>query len=161
MSILVRHAMTDTPKTLGPRMNAEDAAGVMAQFDIGAIPVVEGDELLGLVTDRDLVVRVLAARRPPADVDLIDIATRALVTATPDMKIATARDLMAEHRVRRLPVLKGDALVGMISLGDVALADASKRAVGSALEDVSMSESTAGLNDGPDRGTPERVRAKR
>jgi CBS domain-containing protein len=158
MSILVRHAMTGFPKTLGPTMNAEDAAGMMAQFDVGVIPVVDGERLLGLVTDRDLVVRVLAGRKDPTDVTLGEIATAAVVTATPDMALSEARDLMATHRIRRLPVVKGEELVGVLSLGDVALADASKRAVGDALEDISVSESTEELNDGPDRGTPERVR---
>jgi CBS domain-containing protein len=159
MSILVRHAMTEEPKTLGPTMNADDAAGLMAQFDVGMIPVVDDGRLLGVVTDRDLVVRVLAARTDPVDVTLGDIATATLVTATPDMTLSDARQLMAEHRIRRLPVVKDDALVGILSLGDVALADASERAVGETLRDVSESESTAELNDGPDRGTPERVRA--
>jgi hypothetical protein len=65
---------------------------------------------------------------------------------------------MAEQRIRRLPVVKDGELVGILSLGDVALADASKRAVGETLEEVSESPSTADRNDGPDPGTPERVR---
>jgi CBS domain-containing protein len=158
MSMLVRHAMTESPKTLGPTMNAQDAAGMMAQFDVGVIPVVDGEQLVGLVTDRDLVVRVLAGRKDPSDVRLGEIATEALVTATPDMGLSEARDLMATHRIRRLPVVKDDELVGVLSLGDVALADASKRAVGDTLEEVSMSDSTTELNAGPDRGTPDRVR---
>jgi CBS domain-containing protein len=161
MSILVRHAMTESPKTLGPTMTAEDAAGMMAQFDFGVVPVVDGARLIGLVTDRDLVVRVLAGRKDPADVKLGDIATGSLVTATPDMGIAEARGLMAEHRVRRLPVMKGDALVGVVSLGDLALADPSNRAIGDTLEEVSTSDSTSDLNDGPERGTPDRVRTDR
>jgi CBS domain-containing protein len=161
MAMLVRHAMTESPKTLGPTMNAEDAAGMMAQFDVGVIPVMDEGRLLGLVTDRDLVVRVLAGRKDPAEITLGDILTGSPVTATPDMGIAEARDLMAEHRIRRLPVMKGDALVGVLSLGDVALADASNRAVGDTLEEVSVSDSTTELNAGPDRGTPERVRSDR
>jgi CBS domain-containing protein len=74
------------------------------------------------------------------------------------MRLSEARDLMATHRIRRLPVVKDDELVGVLSLGDVALADASNRAVGDTLEEVSMSDSTTELNAGPDRGTPDRVR---
>jgi CBS domain-containing protein len=158
MSMLVRHAMTESPKTLGPTMNAQDAAGMMAQFDVGVIPVVNGERLVGLVTDRDLVVRVLAGRKDPAEVRLGEIATEALVTVTPDTRLSQARDLMTTHRIRRLPVVKDDELVGILSLGDVALADASKRAVGDTLEEVSVSESTTELNAGPDRGIPDRVR---
>lgn len=160
MTILVRHAMTEAPKTAGPDMNAADAAALMKQFDTGVIPVAEGEELLGLVTDRDLVLRVIAERKDPTEVRLGDILTRSPITVSPDTRISEARDLMAEHRVRRLPVVKMDRLVGILSLGDLALADASKRAVGEALEDVSESESTAGTSDYPERGTPQRVRER-
>jgi CBS domain-containing protein len=158
MTILVRHAMTEAPKTAKPDMNAADAAALMKQFDTGVIPIAKGEELLGLVTDRDLVLRVIAERKDPTEVRLGDILTRSPVTVSPDTKISEARDLMAEHRVRRLPVVKRDRLVGILSLGDLALADASKRAVGEALEEVSESESTAETSDYPERGTPDRVR---
>lgn len=158
MSILVRHAMTESPQTAGPGLTAADAAGLMKQLDIGVVPVAENGKLIGLVTDRDIVLRVVAAREDPDEVKLGDILTKSPVTVTPDMKLAEARDMMAEHRIRRLPVMKGDELVGILSLGDVALADASGREVGDALEDISKSDSTADLAEGPDRGTPERTR---
>lgn len=158
MALLVRHVMSEEPKTARPDMTAADAAGLMRSFDVGAIPLVEGDELVGLVTDRDLVVRVLAHRGDPADVRLGDIATTATITVSPDVQLAVARELMAERRIRRLPVTKDGRLVGIVSLGDVALADASTRAVGEALQEISESESTKTLNDGPDPGTPERAK---
>lgn len=161
MTILVRHAMTETPQTAGPDLNAADAAAMMKQFDVGVIPVTDGDALLGLVTDRDLVVRVLAERKDPMEVRLGDIATKSTVTVSPDTRISDARDLMAEHKIRRLPVVKADKLVGIVSMGDLAYADASKRAVGEALEEVSESESTAEVSDYPERGTPDRVREAR
>jgi CBS domain-containing protein len=161
MSLLVRHAMTESPATLGPEMTPFDAAGLMSQLDVGVIPIVEGDTLIGLVTDRDIVTRVLAERQDPGEVRLRDIATTTPVTVSPDTKLADARDLMAEHKIRRLPVVKRDQLVGIISMGDIAVADASKRAVGEALEDVSESPSTISLTDTPARGTPERVRRNR
>src|SRR5438309_1532568 len=142
MSILVRHAMTESPQTAKPDLTAAGAAGLMKQLDTGVLPVAEDGKLLGLVTDRDIVTRVVANRRNPEDVRLAEIVTKSPVTATPDMKLSEARDLMAEHRVRRLPVMKGDQLVGIISLGDIAVADASGRAVGEALRGISMSEST-------------------
>jgi CBS domain-containing protein len=161
--ILVRHVMTEELKTAKPDMTAADAAGLMRNFDIGVVPVVgDGGEVIGLVTDRDLVTRVIADREDPNAVKLADIATRAVVSATPDMNISDARDLMAEHQVRRLPVMKDDRLVGIVALGDIALQDASKRAVGQVLEDVSESPATADVNEGgPERGTPERVKGNR
>lgn len=161
MSILVRHAMTESPKTAGPTMNAADAAAMMKQFDTGVIPVAEGARLVGLVTDRDLVLRVLAERKDPLEVRLEDIATTVPVTVGPDTKLSEARSLMAEHRIRRLPVVKGDELVGILSLGDVAQADSSERAVGEALEEISVSPSTTEITDTPPRGTPERVQRAR
>src|SRR5919197_832990 len=88
MAMLVRHAMTEAPQTCRPDMTAEDAAGLMRQLDVGVLPVTDGDELVGLVTDRDLVVRVLAERKEPANVKLGEIATRSPVTVTPDTDLS-------------------------------------------------------------------------
>jgi CBS domain-containing protein len=159
--ILVRHAMSESPQTARPDLNAADAAAMMRDLDVGVIPVAEGDRLIGLVTDRDLALRVLAERKDPVEVRLGDIATGSPVTVSPDEKLSKARDLMSEHRIRRLPVMKGEQLVGILSLGDVALADASDRAVGEALEDISESPSTSEQSEYPERGTPERVRENR
>src|SRR5919197_3204922 len=145
VSVLVRHAMTESPKTLGPDMSAADAAGLMAQFDVGAIPVSGDDGLVGLVTDRDIVVRVVAKRRDPVGVPLGEIATQSLFTVTPDTQLSDAMEMMAEHKVRRLPVVKDGELVGILALGDAALAAASKRALWEALADVSESSRTADL----------------
>jgi CBS-domain-containing membrane protein len=160
--ILVRHAMSSDLKTAMVDM-AADAAGLMRSYDIGVVPVLDGEGgLAGLVTDRDIVVRVIADRQDADGVRLGDILTRTVVTVTPDTSLSEARDLMAERRIRRLPVMKEKAVVGILSLGDVALADQSKRAVGHALENVSESASTAGIDeDGPERGTPARVHGRR
>jgi CBS domain-containing protein len=160
--MLVRHAMATKPVTASPEMNAGDAAGLMAANDIGVLPVTEGDRLVGLITDRDLVLRVIAERKDPRSVRLGDIATtRGLQTTSPDTQLCDARALMAEHRIRRLPVVKDDRLVGMLSLGDVALGSASMRGVGEALASISTSPATQERNDGPDIGTPDRVRQTR
>jgi CBS domain-containing protein len=79
------------------------------------------------------------------------------VTVSPDTKVSEARDLMAEHKIRRLPVVKQEKLVGIISMGDIAVVTASKRAVGEVLEEVSESPSTTDLRETPERGTPDRV----
>jgi CBS domain-containing protein len=161
MAILVRHAMTEAPKTVGADASVQEVAQVMKSEDVGVVPVVEDGEPVGLITDRDLALRVLAEGEDPSRVRAGDVATRAPVAATPDMKLSEARELMEEHQVRRLPVVKGRQLVGILSLGDVAWADASTREVGEALRAVSESESTISANEGPATGTPERTRDDR
>lgn len=161
MSILVRHAMTESPKTVGADDSVREIAQIMKSEDVGVVPVIEDGEPVGLITDRDLVIRVLAEGTDPAQVRAGDIATRAPVSATPDMRLSDARELMEEHQIRRLPVVKGHRLVGILSLGDVAWADASTREVGEALRAVSESERTTSSNDGPPHGTPERTRRAR
>ena len=137
MAKLVRHVMTEAPRTLDEDMTAADAAGIMRNFDVGVVPVVRGDDLIGLVTDRDLVIRVVADREDPTRIRLGDIATAAPITVSPDANLSDARDLMADHQVRRLPVVKGGSLVGILSLGDLAVNERSERAVGEALEAIS------------------------
>jgi CBS domain-containing protein len=157
MSTLVRHVMASDVKTARSDMNAFDGAALMGSYDVGSIPIVDDDGFVGIVTDRDLVLRVLAARRDPQGTRLGDIVTREPVTISPDATLAQARQLMADHQIRRLPVCKGPDLVGIIAMGDVAMADASTRAVGEALRDVSASDATSDRAEGPDPGTPGRV----
>ena len=161
MSILVRHAMTEAPTTIGPDMNAADAAGMMRSEDVGAIPVVQDAAVLGLVTDRDLVLRVIAERRDPTEVRVSEVMTGSPVTVSPDAKLSEARQLMERHKVRRLLVSKGEELVGILSLGDVAWADASAREVGEALRAVSESDQTREMSEDAARGTPQRVQERR
>ena len=158
MATLVRHAMTESPQTAKPAMTAGDAAALMRQLDVGVIPVAQDGKLVGLVTDRDLALRVMAERKDPNSVMLGEIATKSPVTISPDAKLAEALELMSEHKVRRLPVMKGEELVGILSLGDAAIATASAGKTGKALEEISESASTADLSGRPDRGTPDRVR---
>jgi CBS domain-containing protein len=162
MTTLVRHVMSEDLKTLSGSMSVADAAGMMANFDIGSVPVL-GDrgELEGILTDRDIVTRVVAGRQDPSQVPIADVATTTTFDVSPDAELAEAGRLMAEHQVRRLPVLKDGTLVGIVSLGDIAIALASKRNVGETLEEVSTSERTTSRNEGPDPGTPDRVVERR
>jgi CBS domain-containing protein len=160
--MLVRHAMAAQPVSATAEMNAGDAAGLMVANDIGVIPITQDGRLVGLVTDRDLVLRVMAERKDPRSVRLGDIATRrGLETVTPDTQLCDARALMAQRRIRRLPVVKDEVLVGMLSLGDVALGSASMRGVGEALAEISASPATEEVKPGPELGTPDRVKSHR
>jgi CBS domain-containing protein len=131
--------MATEPKTIGPDMRPRDAAGLMAAYGIGMVPLVTRDgTLVGVVTDRDLVVRALAG----ADVNLADVrvgdiaTTRGLITVSPDASVSEARELMRDAKIKRLPVVEGDALVGVVSLGDLAQGSDASREVGEAVRDI-------------------------
>jgi CBS domain-containing protein len=154
--------MTTDVKTAGPDMQPRDAAGLMASFNIGAVPLVERDgRLVGVITDRDLVIRALAAGDANlGEVRLGDIGTtRGLTTISPDASLSDARELMRSARVKRLPVVKDDRLVGIVSLGDLAQASSSTREIGEVVRDIFESPATTRVDDTaqPATGTPERV----
>jgi CBS domain-containing protein len=116
----VRDAMTSSPKTVSPTTTAPDAARLMKSEDVGALPIVDGDKLVGVVTDRDLAIRVLAEGKSP-DTAVSEIASKDVVTVDPDQTLEEAARLMAEHQVRRLPVVEEDGkLVGVLAQADVA-----------------------------------------
>jgi CBS domain-containing protein len=94
----------------------------MEAEDVGAVPVVEGDRLVGIVTDRDIVVRAIAKGKDPRGMPAGEISSRELVTVNPDDDLSDALDLMAQYQVRRLAVTEEDErLVGVVSQADVAL----------------------------------------
>jgi signal-transduction protein with cAMP-binding, CBS, and nucleotidyltransferase domain len=136
---------------------------MMASHDVGSIPIVDEDgRLEGIVTDRDLVVRVLAAGRDPDRIPLREIATtKNVVTIDPDQTLKEARETMAEHQIKRLPVVKGDDLVGVVALGDVAVTSASARGVGETVAEIFRSAATEEVHGGPEQGTPGRVTQER
>jgi CBS domain-containing protein len=116
----VRNAMTSSPKTIGPSTTAQEAARLMKSEDVGALPIVAGDKLVGVVTDRDLAIRVLAEGKS-SDTIVSEIASKDIVTVDPDQTLEDAARLMAEHQVRRLPVVEEDGrLVGVLAQADVA-----------------------------------------
>ena len=161
MDKLVRHVMATDPKVASEEMTAVDGARLMASYDFGMVPIVGMDRrLVGVVTDRDLVVRVLAQGIDPQTVDLGSIATtKNLATIGPDGSLRDAEKVMAEHRVKRLPVIEGDELVGVLALGDVAVTADSPRSVGEAVAEISRSPATEevhGVRE-PATGTPAQV----
>ena len=115
----VRDVMTSNPVTAEPSMSAVDAARRMIEEKVGPLPVVDGERLVAMVTDRDLIARVVADGRDPQSVTVEEIATRELVTAEPDQDIEEARRLLGEHGLDRLAVVEGDRLVGIISEADI------------------------------------------
>ncbi len=131
----IRDVMTSNPRTVSPTDPIQDAARIMRDEDTGAVPVVENGRPIGIVTDRDIVVRAVADGQLNRPVH--EIVTDSLVTATPEMSTREAAELMSEHQVRRLPVVENDQLVGIVSLGDIAVKEGSDRRVGDALQSIS------------------------
>jgi CBS domain-containing protein len=108
------------PATLSSHATVADAVALMAERNVGSVFVTDGDALAGVVTDRDLVLRVLRQGLDPKDTRLVTIMSGDLVTATPEMALDEAAWRMREHRVRRLPIVDSNGtIVGVVSLDDL------------------------------------------
>ena len=117
----VRDAMTSNPRSIEPSTTVTEAARLMKSEDVGSLPIVDGDQLVGMVTDRDTVIRVVAEGKDPQSTTVGEIASRDLVTIDPEQDLEEALRLMAQHQVRRLPVAEEDGrLVGILAQADVA-----------------------------------------
>jgi len=129
--------MTASPRSVASSATAADAARLMRDEDVGSLPVVHNDRVVGVVTDRDLVVRVIAAGLDPDATHVVEIATDRPVTVEASTRLDEALQLMAEHQVRRLPVVENDRLVGVIAQADVARLGKDKR-TGDLVEELSQ-----------------------
>lgn len=133
MAQKVREIMTDTPVAVGVHTAVSEVAHTMREKDIGAVLVMEGEQLRGLVTDRDLILRVVADGQDPKETTAQNACSDTLVTVAPEDPIDRAIALMRQHSVRRLPVVDNGRPVGIIALGDLAV----ERDPGSVLGDIS------------------------
>ena len=115
----VRDLMVSSVVTIEPGTSIVDAAQRMIQEEKGPLPVVEGESPVAMVTDRDIIARVVAEGRDPNSVRVEDIATHELVTIGPDQDVNEARQLMDQHELDRILVVEGDRLVGIISEADI------------------------------------------
>jgi CBS domain-containing protein len=117
----IRDVMTSNPCTIDAEKSVAYAAKMMRDEDVGLAPIVEGDKLIGMLTDRDIAIRVVAEGRDPGQVKVRDVASRQLVTIDPQQDLDEALRIMAKHQVRRLPVVEEDGqLVGVVAQADVA-----------------------------------------
>ncbi len=117
----VRDVMTSNPRSIAPSTTVSEAGRLMKSEDVGSLPIVDGDQLVGVVTDRDIVIRVVAEAKDPQTATVGEIASRDLVTVDPEQDLDEALRLMAQHQVRRLPVAEEDGrLVGILAQADVA-----------------------------------------
>ncbi len=116
----VRDVMTAEPIVLQRSQSIADAARAMRDHAVGSVLVVDGDKLIGLVTDRDIVVRALAESVPP-DSPVGRVCSPDLVAVEAEDDTAAAARVMQDNAVRRLPVMEGGRIVGMVSIGDLAV----------------------------------------
>jgi CBS domain-containing protein len=129
----LREVMTPNPVTVSATANAVEAAKAMRDNDVGDVVVSDGDEVRGILTDRDITVRVVAGGHDPTLALASEISSQDVTTVTPDTDVDTAVSLMREKAIRRLPVVENGQPVGVVSIGDLAR----ERDPGSALADIS------------------------
>ena len=132
----ISDVMTPDPRTVRPGDTIQNAAKLMDELNVGVLPVTEGGQLIGIITDRDIVVRSTSAGQDPRNATVADAMTGEAHTVTADAPVLAAIRMMKEQQLRRVPVVDGTgALVGIVSLGD--LADAGTPEAGDALEAIS------------------------
>lgn len=131
----VREIMTEDVASASLETSLEEIATMMRDADTGAIPIVDDEALVGIVTDRDIVLRCVAEGKDASEMTAEDVVTENLVTVEPETDLEDAAEMMAEHKVRRLPVCEDGRLLGMLSLGDIAVRRGQE--AGDALESVS------------------------
>ena len=132
----IKDTMTSNPCSIDADKPVSYAAKMMRDEDVGLAPVVEGDRLVGTLTDRDIAVRVVAEGRDAESTTVREVASPAVVTVNPEQGLDEALSLMAEHQVRRLPVVENGRLVGVVAQADVA-EHADPSATGRMVEEIS------------------------
>src|SRR5438876_12345965 len=133
----IRDVMTSNPCTIDAEKSVAYAAKMMREEDVGLAPIVEGDKLIGMLTDRDIAIRVVAEERDPGQVKVRDVASKQVVTIDPQQDLDEALRIMAMHQVRRLAVVEEDGrLVGVVAQADVARKGDDKK-TGKLVEEIS------------------------
>ena len=139
MGTKVREVMTDRPRCVTLETPISEVAELMESEDIGSLPVLDGEQLAGMVTDRDIVIRAIAKGKDPRGMPVREVASREPVTVYAEDDLSNALKKMAIEQVRRLPVVDDDnRLVGVLSQADVAI-EAKDKSVGEMVEEISKS----------------------
>ena len=139
----LRDVMSNPVIRIHPDESVAVAARTLNRYNIGALPVCGSDgRVCGLITDRDIVTRCLAAGRSPASTAVRDVMTSKVISARPDMEANLAAGLMGREQIRRLPVMENGKLCGMVSLGDLAMKDETSIDAGDALTEISSNRSS-------------------
>jgi CBS domain-containing protein len=135
----LREVMTTNVTTLMPSATVQDAAQQMKALNVGSIPICERNQLLGMLTDRDIVVRVIAERHNPETQQIQDVMTPQVDYCYEDQDVEEAAQIMQDRQIRRLPIIDRDnRLVGIVSLGDLAVKTNEEKTMAQALEQISL-----------------------
>lgn len=127
MAKKVRDLMTERPTTVSPSQSVVEAARLLRDEDVGSLPVCEDDRVIGMITDRDIVVRGVADGNDPRQLSVQDVASRDVQTVEADESLDEALTLMARAQVRRVPVVESGRLVGMLAQADIAEHEGGKK----------------------------------
>ena len=139
MARSIRDTMTADPRSISPGDPIVEAARLMRDENVGSLPVSDEGKLVGMLTDRDIAVRVVAEGKSLESTTVGEVFSRNPVAARPDQDLDEALQLMAQHQVRRLPVVEDDRLVGILAQADVALEEKEKK-TGELVESISQPE---------------------
>ena len=133
----LQDVMTPMVEYCSPSDDMNSLAKTMYENDIGFLPVMEEEQLVGCVTDRDIVIKGLSKERPAQEVKAESIMQEKVITGYPEMTVEEASRLMQDHQIKRLVVMEDQAPKGIVSLGDMALSKHADQAAGNALSEVS------------------------
>ena len=123
MAKSVRDAMTEDPRSIGTSASVVEAARLMREEHIGSLPITDDEQLVGMITDRDITTRVVTEAADPKTTSVGDVCSRDVISVEADKGDEEAVALMARHQVRRLPVVENGRLVGIVALADIALGE--------------------------------------
>jgi CBS domain-containing protein len=138
----VRDVMTSNPATVSEKDTIREAARIMASEDTGVVPVVDGKRVIGMVTDRDIVVRFVAEGKDPSNARVNECMTKSVRSVKEDTPVADVLSLMSSAQIRRVPVVNDrEELVGIVSLGDISTATSQEGKVGKTVEQISQAPS--------------------
>jgi CBS domain-containing protein len=127
MAKSVRDAMTEDPRSIGASASVVEAARLMREEHIGSLPITDDDQLVGMITDRDITTRVVAEAADPKMTSVEDVYSRDIISVEPNKDLGEALQLMARHQVRRLPVVENGRLVGIVAQADIARRENQKK----------------------------------
>jgi len=133
----VSDLMTTDIDAVMPSSKISDAAEKMRNLNVGALPVLDQNKLVGIITDRDITIRATADGANPDSVMVKEVMSKEVYSVSPNMSLDEAAKMMAEYQVRRLPVVENEQVVGMLSLGDVATDPGQRGKAGAALTNIS------------------------